>query len=692
MAITLVQSKSMFGFHSDIITLDSPPTPGNYLVLQVCERTENNFGALISGWTMLMNLQVSGFGDHAGIFTRVVDGTDTGTYDFVSLTTNAGRFFMSEWSGVASVDSSATIAAQQPPFSGSTLALSVGPLTPSAGIEVLLYSAFTSTINSADPFVPDGAYTQIDEGKVGSTGPSQLAQYRIIATTSGSYSATATLNSGEDRWCAALIAFSGEEPEPPPDPEPGVFTDAGVELTDVIRWTVTRGSSPEVTGGATIGAATIIVKNTNDQYNPENPAGILYPDLRDGLGIWIGINNDGHLTGADPRGLFAGRIKDITLIPAPGASEPPTAEIVCEDPLGWYGRTPVNLAMAEGQSQGVLRTLALQSAGETRYDLDHEITTMQLAGADGTLLSVLEDINKANGTRHFIKPADNFTDWYAYTTRNRQWRLDATVDASLSQIDDHVTSMSGWRLSADTVTNQQKATTTPIRFTAATVEVWRLKQHALHTTDRRPYDAWIEFDDYVREPHVDVTRSGNTPTIVLTAFGDRCHLQITNGSGQSTTFSRLTIEGALARRLPNESHVADDLTSQALPRGIRAGGEISNAYVGILESASGIAEHVVWRYGNPQIRPTLTVENWFPDMFDIDLYDLIAYTSPQLSATDRLFEIVGLTHQGNVASPAAPGPVHHTATYVLQECAVQADPGWFYLDNSDLDSAAILAY
>jgi hypothetical protein len=40
----------------------------------------------------------------------------------------------------------------------------------------------------------------------------------------------------------------------------------------------------------------------------------------------------------------------------------------------------------------------------------------------------------------------------------------------------------------------------------------------------------------------------------------------------------------------------------------------------------------------------------------------------------------------------APRSTSHTATYVLQECAVQSDPGWFVLDTSELDSAAILAY
>lgn len=454
---------------------------------------------------------------------------------------------------------------------------------------------------------------------------------------------------------------------------------------DIISWRVQRGASPEITGGASVGTATVILKNSlaagadeDNKYNPDNAGATLIAYLRDGIAIHIAVNNDGKLTGADPRGVFGGRTQDWTVLPVPGASVAPTVEVTCEDALGWYGRTPVNIGFAAGRSQGQMRDAILDAAEETRTDLAHEILTMPLSSGEGTALALLEDLNKANGTRHFVKPADASADWYTYVTRNRQWRLDGTVDATLDD-GDHVTGTSGWRLSADTVTNQQKASVTPIRFTPSTYPVWQAESLPLRVTTTHPLETWVEFDDYVRSPVVNSAHSGATPTITLTPFGTTAKLTITVPSG-TCTFTALAIEGSLARRLPAESWVADDLTSQVLPRGVRSGSEISGEYVGTLSCARGIAQHVVWRYATPQRRPTLTVVNWLPYQFEIDLYDVIAFTSPQLGVTSRHFEVVGLTHTAEMAAAAG---VSHTVEYVLEECRVQdaADFPWFYLDD-----------
>jgi hypothetical protein len=111
---------------------------------------------------------------------------------------------------------------------------------------------------------------------------------------------------------------------------------------NVISWTITRGSGAEITSPANPGRATIITKNPGDIYNPRNASSPLTGLLRDGLPVWIGANSDGVLTGGDPRGLFGGRVTDITLIPAGGANESPTVEWLCEDALGWYSRTTLD--------------------------------------------------------------------------------------------------------------------------------------------------------------------------------------------------------------------------------------------------------------------------------------------------------------------------------------------------------------
>jgi PKD repeat protein len=555
-------------------------------------------------------------------------------------------------------------------------------------------SPLTVQFTDETAVAPDGWLWDFGDGET-STEQNPIHIY----AAPGTYDVTLTATrSGDDNECTTTITAYIEVTET----RAGVFVDwdndgfdAGTadEVSgtpqNVVRWVINRGSGPEITGGSQPGTATLTLKNPDDIYNPRNAASPLYGLLRDGAPVWIGPNADGKLTGSNARGLFGGRITDISLLPSGGADESPLVEITCEDALSWYQRTPVQLDYAEGRAHDELRQAVLDAAGETRYDLAHEIHTMPLSHADGDLRSVLDDINAINGTRHFAKPTDLYTEWFRYTTRNRFWRLQGIADAAADAGAEHVTDTSGWRLSADTVINQQKATVTPIIFTPGTFTVWEADKLPIGLTDVRPYTRIVEFDDVVRDPLLDLASTGDPVTSAFTPFATAGKIELSVATGDAATIGALSVEGRLVRRLPSESHVADDTVSQAAPRGIRAGSEIGNEYLGVIASAAGIAQHVVWRYGDPQLRPTLTIHNWFPEQFDLDLYDLIAFTSAQLDMTDRLFEIVGLTHEADLAAEEAQ---HHVVTYVLQECKVQADPGWFILDTSELDSAAILAY
>lgn len=480
------------------------------------------------------------------------------------------------------------------------------------------------------------------------------------------------------------------------DIPPGVYMDwlndgfgAGIDdvTTYVASWVINRGGSPEITGGAQPGSATIVLKNTGDRFNPYYAAGPLYGKLIDGVPVWIGVNNDGTLTGTNPVGLFAGRITDITLLPAGGATTSPMVEIQCEDALSWYRRLRARFDYATGRSHNAIRTAALVAAGETRYTLDAEIETTPLSHADGDLLSVLDAINGINGTRHWCDPADSAASWYTYRTRNRQWRLDATVDATLSASSNHVTGTDGWRRSADGVINSQKATVEPIAFTPATFTVWEADVLPIGVTTTAPYSRLVEFDDVVSGSSVNIAYTGSAVTTTYTPFASAGKIVLSSAGTSSVT--QLAVNGQLARRLPQESYEENDTTSQSGSRGVRAGGEISGEYLGVLASARGIAQHVVWRYGNPQLRPTLTVENWFPTMFTLDLYDTISFTSTQLGMTAVIFEIIGLTHTADVAATTVQ---HHTVTYVLQESRSQTDPGWFVLNSSLLNGVKILGY
>jgi hypothetical protein len=699
----IVQSKFTswvsLGYTGITATFDSAPTAGNQLIAFVYE--EEMMRATASGWTLAENAWgrwSDGQYERLTLWTRTAGVGEPSAVTF-NLGTGLGT---NERAALAIIEASASVDISDVVNGGSgSLTTFTGPTITASGTGAgaMLTAFMPSYATYVTPSItPNGSLVELGEAK----GSGRLVAWfgsQEIASLSGAYTHSVTSDlrpydtqDGYD-WAAVSVILSGEPADPP---VPGVLVDwddDGFDPLDVLgeghieSWRITRGASPEVTGGATPGSATVVLNNPDDdRYNPLNESGPLYGLLRDGVPIWIGINSDGAMVGPDPRGLFGGRIKDVTPIPSAGGGRALKVELQCEDALGWLDRTPVTIPDSLFRSHGALRAAILAAAGETRTSLAHEITTAPLSSWDGSASSALEQLNRANGTRHFAHPADSAGDWYDYVTRNRQWRLDGIVDASVDAGDDHVTGSDGWRLSADTVINQQRATVTPISFTSGQVSAWEAETLPFTFTGSRVF--WPEFDDYLDAPVVDINYTGTAPTATLESFGATGKLTLVTAG--TTTVTGLSIEGRLARRGVAESHVADDLTSQAGPRGIRSGSEISGDWVGVLASARGIAEHVVWRYGSPQYRPTLTIHNWFPEMFEVDLYDVIAVTIAQLGMTARHFEIVGLTHEGRIAASAT--VCHHILTLVLQECRVQADPGWFILDSSLLDGADVLAY
>ena len=672
-AIVLAQSRGTAPSVTDIDLGNFADATGVAVMATVVPRGSDQAPDAITqafdvAWTERYDNQIDpgSAGPSAGIADATPSGSDLDPQDTLTVT-NGGQS-VPEWAAAAVLFSDAP---------GLACGFSATPLSGPVELEV----DFTDTTTGD----PDGWLWDFGDGDT-STDQNPSHTY----TVPGDYTVSLTVTrSSDDAECdTSITAYIHVGIR-----AAGVFVDwdnDGFEQAtadeisgtpqNVAKWIIHRGASAEITGAGEPGTATLTLKNPDDIYNPRNESSPLTGLLRDGAPVWIGPNVDGALTGDDPRGLFGGRITDITPIPAGGASDSPMVEIACEDMLSWARRTPVQLDYAEGRSHQDLRVAALIAAGETRYDLAHEIHTMPLSHADGDLASVLEAINAVNGTRHWAKPEDAVSDWFTYTTRNRFWRLDGTTsDAALSAADEHVTDTDGWRLSADTVINRQKATVTPIVFTPGTFTVWQAESLPFNLSPERPFVRIVEFDDVVRDPVLDLASTGDTVISTFTPFATAAKIELSVAPGDAATIMALSVEGRLARRLPDESYTADDTASQAAPRGVREGGQIGNEYLGVIASARGIAQHAVWRYGNPQLRPTLTVVNWLPDQFDLDLYDVIAFTSPQLKMDARLFEIVGLTHEAILAASA---DLHsHTTTYVLQESRLQEAADWFILDD-----------
>lgn len=524
------------------------------------------------------------------------------------------------------------------------------------------------------------------DGSSASTDQNPSHEYEAAGEYTVTLTATNDEGSDDEEKADYIVVFE-------PEPQVGIeWDDVTFEDVsgDIRELTIMQAADPRVGGQAAYrGSARIVLDNRDNRYNPENTEGDLYGLLRDGPRVWIGFNSDGTVAASesDVYGAFAGRIADITLLPMKGRSYPPTVEILCEDPLTWISRTPVRIPDSRTRSHRELREAILTAANETSLDLAPEPETMPLSSADGLAGALLEQLNRSNGTRHYCRPAQTAQQWYDYVTVRRTDKLTGVADATFVDGPDAMTATSGWRKSAASVINQQRVTIQPVSFSPSTTVVWVAPTLPFIVTD--PVDIFVEFDNFVDNPTPAMNYTGDAAVAVVTPFGSSAQLRII--SSGTTEITALQIEGGLARvGLPDSALVDDATGSQDAPRGIRSGSEISGDMIGTIASARGLAGHIVWRYADPKYMPTLTVTNWLPEQFTLQLYDTIELTSDPVGVSGRIFEITSKTHEAVFAKGA--GAVLHRTTYGLIESRVQSAKGWFVLDSSELDGTDVLAY
>ena len=373
MSVTYVQDKSSTAFAASVVaTFDSAPTEGNLLIAFYSVRgTTNTSYTGPSGWTQLGTHFVgpSFDGGLSAIWYKVASASESATVTIMVGASGTSALYIAEIAGASSID-----AYDQADSETASTTMTAGPVT--VGSETYVLAAFTqSARNTAnggtDPdFTYPAGWTRRYQRQVHGSGPAVCFGTKDATTTgSTSVSVTATNNDGYGWMLFSLTV----------DPVPsGTYIDWDEDGfspgTDdqigpyVGSWRISRGASPEITGGAMPGAATLVLRNpSDDRFNPLNTSSPIYGKLRDGVPVWLSVNSDGASTGSDPRGLFGGRTTDITPLPVGGASVRAFVEIACEDALGWYGRTPCRIADAMFRSQGAFRELVMTTIGETRY-------------------------------------------------------------------------------------------------------------------------------------------------------------------------------------------------------------------------------------------------------------------------------------------------------------------------------------
>lgn len=477
-------------------------------------------------------------------------------------------------------------------------------------------------------------------------------------------------------------------------PEAGSSTTVNDNITsDVVSFDWTRGAASDHVAQPPVGTCTIIVKNgatasEPGKYTPQNTGGSLYGKLQPNLPVWIGRNADGSLSGAGQSvyGVWGGYVRQIVPIPVSGAANTPTAEILCEDPLSKYGRSPTRVADAIGRSYTTLRGLILDDIGESsaRRSLASEVDTMPLSAADSdNALSVLESINEATGSRHFIQVGDSKEDWYFYKTITRHHKLTSATDFSLNA--DNIQSSQGYRVTEENVNNYQVVNVRPAHLPAGSSTVWTYAE-TIFPLGSVKRTIWAQFDDFVTDAVINYTSTGGTVTSALTNFGTTAKIELWSAS--SSTVDNLKIEGRQVVRDADEAVTAEDSTSQAT-YGKRAGSVIDSVYVGTVALAQGVANFLVWRFGTAHPRLNVSIANLFSTLNDRELYDTVALTFDRLLIAGRRYEIIG--EQGYCNTATTTGLFDWGVTYELQETANQSALHLFTLGTSTLSGSDVLA-
>lgn len=451
-----------------------------------------------------------------------------------------------------------------------------------------------------------------------------------------------------------------------------------------------RGGSYDHVGANGPGGFTILLDNSTGRFDPDNTTSDLYGLMRPGLPVWAGaIAATGAVGTANGTGTVAGFLAGTVreFVPTVDASGRRVCEVIGEDAFGPYSRATVSVEPSLTRSHQAFRALILDGLGEdnARRDLAVENGTMPFSAvesADG--LDVLEELNRATATRHFIRPADSKEDWYDYVTVNKLHKLQAAADQTLDG--DDITNVTGWRITNDNLIEVQRATVVPIDLTPDNAEVWAYEDVPFTMSAVRPKLIWANFDDYVFDASVDVDFTSGSGTANITNYGKTAQVGIWATSANAT-IGRVRILGQQVVRGDSITVVAGDESAGAL-----AGSVISSDFIGQSGAAQGLVDFIVWKFGQPLKRPALTVVGknaaTLSTIFSRDLYDVMTLSIDKLSVTSRRVEIIGL--RGSHV-PGRSGDGIWSVNYELQETPNQSAVDWFDVNTDSINGAQVIA-
>ena len=446
-----------------------------------------------------------------------------------------------------------------------------------------------------------------------------------------------------------------------------------LEATEDISFNWNRGAGTDLES-QTPGSATLVLYNEDDRYTDTNTASDLYERIRPNARLRASMDFDGNL-----RPLWSGYLTDM----APNV-DIPEVELVFDDLLQRLGNIEVNVPPEVGRSFGEYRLEVLTAAGvpSQEISLDNENEVMVDTGGfgSGTALFLLEAINTATGTRHFIRPGAG-DPWQQYVTVNRQHKLTQPVfDIDLHKTPQIHVGSGGWRTAWDTVVNRQRISVPgEVQYPNESEEIWVADNMPIGMSPNTSVDVWAENTGPIMDVFALVFGPGIT-TQLPTAYADSVKVTVNAGPGGATITS-LAVWGR-----PGSSGNSTTVTEEnALSIATYGRNDATRNASGSLPStAKGIAQHIVWRYGEPRKQPRATHSDPPAHYVGRDLFDLVGFNMAAVFVSDRRMELIG--EDGSLNRGLL------TLTWQMQDTPEQDPSTWFILGTSALNSTAILGY
>lgn len=402
--------------------------------------------------------------------------------------------------------------------------------------------------------------------------------------------------------------------------------------------------------GVGAGSATFVLVDPDQRYWPNNGASPLVNLLLPGKKVRATVTY-----GGTEYPLFAGFIRRIS--PSIDSSGVARVALVCEDHLSFSRRRKVSLSMLAFQSAGSFRRDILDAIGWTsaKRDLTYcpEDDMIAYAHAGGEeAFDLLEELNEATGTRHFMKAGPDETDWYKYVARDRMHGLDGAVADTWTDSD--IASISGLDISYDDVVNSIDADISPYVI-QPTQDVWTHPRLPIVLAPSEVRKVYARLSDFtypvgvlhkgraaqtkrsktrVRPPlvsgvqaNVATKGTGGPVTVAVAGYGMQVRITLTNTSATSAeAITSLSLSGQPVFAVDMEDILVEDAASQ-VAYDVRAGQTLTSRFLSNGSQAEGTLSNILFRSIEPPRTPTLTMKNRFPRCINRQPLDIVAVTS-----------------------------------------------------------------